>query len=296
MSQAAPAGLRNIARRQFLSGAAAAMALRPYPAKAAGPRLVSLSWAVSETLYAMGVAPVAAAETALYDSVVRQPETPASTVDIGLQGAPNLEYLAQLSPDIVIIQSWQDNLRPALERCADVETVDIYTGVGDAFAHARDAARKLGTIAAMPARADGLVLQCDARLEMLRRRLRPGANTACLLVQMIDETNLTVFTAGSLFDGALTRLGLQNAWPGPPSLLWGGAVVGLEQLAEHPDATLILIDSPGLAPDETLTGSPLWQALPPVRAGRSHRLASLWGFGGLPTALRFAEALTNAIA
>lgn len=295
MKLAARNGFRRLPRRQFLAGAAAAITLRPRPADASGPRLVSLSWAISETLYAMGMAPVASAETALYDSVVREPETPASTVDIGLQGAPNLEYLAQLSPDIVVIQSWQDNLRPSLQRCAAVETVDIYTGAGDTFANAREAVRKLGVIAAMPMAADELLMQCDARLTVLRQRLRPVAQTACLLVQMIDESNLTVFTAGSLFDGALARLGLRNAWQGPPTLLWGGAVVGLEQLAAFPQATLILIDSPGLAPDETLTRSPLWQALPPVRAGKSLRLASFWGFGGLPTALRFAEALTDVL-
>jgi ferric hydroxamate transport system substrate-binding protein len=292
----APASFVLPTRRLFLGGVSAFLWSWPCSSRAGASRLASLSWAVSETLYALGAIPVAAAETQLYDTVVGSPATPAGTVDVGLQGAPNLEYLAQLEPDIIFIQSWQEDLRAALGRCGRVESVALYTGQGDAFINACAATRKIGADAGMDAHAGALIAQSEERLEILRDRLKARELRHLLLVQMIDEANLTVFTGGSLFDGVIRRLGFTNAWTGAPTLLWGGAVVGLEQLAELPDATIVLIDAPSLAPSETLTRGPLWRALPNVRSGRFVRLRSFWGFGALPTALRFAEALADAIA
>lgn len=284
----------SLPRRRFLAGAAATL-FQGAPVLAAGKRLASMSWAVSEMLYAMGVTPIAAAETAGYDDVVGDPATPRETVDIGLQGSPNIEYLARLAPDLIVIQSWQQGLRAALKRCGRVESLEIYTGRGDVYANACDAAHRLGQFAGEEGKADDLVAASDARLAMLGASLRRIAVPGVCLVQMIDNNNLTAFTKGSLFDAVFTRMGLQNAWQAPPSLLWGGSLIGLEQLADTGDALLVLMASPGLAPDETMTRSPLWRALPAVRNGRFVRLPSFWGFGALPTAVRFAGALTEAL-
>lgn len=284
----------SLPRRQFLAGAAATF-LQSNAALAAGMRIASMSWAVSEMLYAMGATPIAAAETAGYDDVVGDPATPRETVDIGLQGAPNIEYLARLAPDVIVIQSWQQGLRTALERCGRVESLEIYNGRGDVYTNACDAARRLGELVGESRKADNLVIDSNARLAMLGASLQQNASPGICLVQMIDGNNLTAFTKGSLFDGALTRMGLQNAWRAPPSLLWGGSLIGLEQLADTGDAILVLMASPGLAPDESMTRSPLWRALPAVRNGRFARLPSFWGFGALPTAVRFASALTEAL-
>jgi ferric hydroxamate transport system substrate-binding protein len=284
----------SLPRRTFMMGAAATL-FQGRDARAADMRVASMSWAVSEMLYAMGVTPIAAAETLGYDAVIGEPATPRQTVDIGLQGTPNIEYLARLAPDLIIIQSWQSGLRAALERCGRVESLDIYTGRGDIYANACAAAHRLGDLIGEKRKADELVLASDARLAGLGRSLQQVAMPGICLVQMIDGNNLTAFTAGSLFDGAFTRLGLRNAWREPPSLLWGGSLIGLEQLADTGDALLVLMASPGLAPDETMTKSPLWQALPAVRSGRFLRLPSFWGFGALPTAVRFANALTKAL-
>lgn len=281
-------------RRQFLAGAAATL-FQSGTALAAGMRIASMSWAASEMLYAMGVTPIAAAETAGYDAVIRDPATPHETVDIGLQGTPNIEYLARLAPDLIVIQSWQKGLRTALERCGRVEMLEIYNGRGDIYSNACDAAHTLGDLIGEKKKADDLVITSDAWLATLGASLQQMTAPGICLVQMIDSNNLTAFTRGSLFDGAITRMGLQNAWRAPPSLLWGGSVIGLEQLADTGDALLVLMASPGLAPDETLTRSPLWQALPAVRNGRFVRLPSFWGFGALPTAVHFASALAGAL-
>lgn len=252
-----------------------------------------MNWAISETLYAMGIVPAAAAETASYDQVVGQPRTPPATVDIGLQGAPNFEYIARLRPDVILIQTWQESLRSQLERCGPVMTIGIHTGEGDVYQHACDAVRKIGVLTDRREEAETLLVETERRFTSLREEMRRRPIPPLYLAQMIDDNNLTVFSRGGLFDAVLAKLGLVNAWQGQPTLLWGGSVIGVEQLAAAPDAMIILIDSPGLAPEEKLTKSPIWAALPAVRSGRYARLPSFWGFGALPTALRFAEAIVS---
>ncbi|MFT4001301.1 MAG: ABC transporter substrate-binding protein [Rhizobium sp.] len=286
-----------LGRRRFIAGAAATLIGYPLTSKAAPQerRIASLNWAISETLYGLGITPIAAAETASYDLVVGQPRTPATTVDIGLQGAPNFEYIAQLSPDIILIQTWQESLRAPLARCAPVETIGIHTGEGDVYRHACDAVRKIGALTGRVVESETFLAGVEARFASLRKSMQAKPMVPLYLVQMIDDNNLTVFSRGSLFDAALSKLGLVNAWQGEPTLLWGGAVIGIEQLATDPKARIILIDSPGLAPEEALTKSPLWTTLPAVRSGRFTRIPSFWGFGALPTTIRFAETIASSL-
>ncbi|TXI04159.1 MAG: hypothetical protein E6Q76_12805, partial [Rhizobium sp.] len=208
-------------RRCFVAGAAAIASGYPPQSRAAPvpPRIVSLNWAISETLYVMNVTPIAAAETASYDLVVGQPKTPAATVDIGWQGAPNFEYIAQLSPDIILIQTWQEALRASLERCAPVATVAIQTGDGDVYRRAVDAVRRIGALTGKAAKAEAFLAASESRFASLRAEIGPRPMPPLYLAQMIDDNNLTVFSAGSLFDAVLSKLGLTNAWQGQPTLL-----------------------------------------------------------------------------
>ena len=88
----------------------------------------------------------------------------------------------------------------------------------------------------------------------------------------------------------MDRLGLRNAWTGRTGV-WGSATVGLDALAPLEDAALFTIDPqpPDLA--AVLDASPLWQALPFVRARRVFSLPPVLMFGTLPAADRFAALL-----
>ncbi|MEH6774728.1 MAG: ABC transporter substrate-binding protein, partial [Cereibacter changlensis] len=111
-----------------------------------------------------------------------------------------------------------------------------------------------------------------------------------LIVKFADDRLLDVFGAGSLFHDVLRPLGATNAWTGPTNA-WGFASTGLEALAGHPEARLVIIEP---APPPRLADSPLWRALPQVRAGRVTLLPPVWVFGGVPSALRFARLLVAA--
>lgn len=257
--------------------------------------VVALNWGVAETLYAMGVRPAGAAEIPGYDALVREPATPRGVADVGLQGAPSMEALVALAPDRILIQSWQQHLRRGLERAARVDSVTIFTGKDDAYANAGIAARHIGCLLSCPDRAEDLIATCDRRIETARTRLAGYDGRPLYLAQMLDGNIISLFSTGSLFQAALLRLGLQNAWRGAPNLLWGGTRVGIERLAEDPEARLVLIDPAGAPAGRGLFAGDLWGLLPAVRAGRVVRIRGVWGFGALPSGTRFAEALAAAL-
>ncbi len=58
--------------------------------------------ALLETLLALGVVPVAAAELVLYRRQVIEPAVPESVADLGLRGSPSFEALKLLAPDLIL--------------------------------------------------------------------------------------------------------------------------------------------------------------------------------------------------
>lgn len=257
-------------------------------------RIASLNWAMSETLYALGIRPVGAAEIPGYDRLVGYPPTPQGIPDLGFQGDPNLELLSSLRPDLILIQSWQATSRAALERFAPVESFALYDrGKGDPVEASRDATLRIADLAGATQACRSYLDQTDAAFGDCRQRLGRNGTRPVLLVQALSPTNLVVFTGGSLFDSVMKRIGLTNAWSRPPTLLWGSTQIGVDALADYPDADIIWLASPDGCASQGLFGSALWQRLPQVARGAVHSLPLVWGFGALPTAERFARLITD---
>lgn len=290
---------RSASRRRFcidLSAASLAWALAPQAAVAApAQRIVSLNWALSETLYALELQPVAAAELVGYDRTVGTPPTPPGVIDLGFQSEPNLELLSSLSPDLILIQSWQAAQRQVLARFGQVEVFTLYDRRGDPLQRALEAADRIAALAARPESAAGFSAAFSGTFAACRARLAREATPPIYLVQALTATNLVVFGRGSLFDSAMRRLGLVNAWEGAPDLLWGSTRIGVDALAGRADAHIVWIASPDGSAADQLFESPLWRSLPAAAAGRVSHLPLIWGFGGAPTAERFARLVTDAL-
>ncbi|PTE20321.1 ABC transporter substrate-binding protein [Cereibacter changlensis JA139] len=274
-----------LSRRQVVAGAAAVLwggAARAASRGAATDRIVALDWALAETLVALGVAPLAVAEAPLYARRVVEPALPAGTRDIGLRSWPNLEALRALQPDLILAMAGYGIAPARLERIAPVRAFPLYSEARRPLDLARQAVRDLGGLTGRGAQAAELLDRLDAALAGPRLDDRP-----LLIVKFADDRLLDVFGAGSLFHDVLRPLGATNAWTGPTNA-WGFASTGLEALAGHPEARLVIIEP---APPPRLADSPLWRALPQVRAGRVTLLPPVWVFGGVPSALRFARLL-----
>ncbi len=67
-------------------------------------RFAAIDWAMLETALAIGAVPVAAAELRQYRQMQLEPALPDSVADLGLRGAPNLELLRMIEPNLIVAQ------------------------------------------------------------------------------------------------------------------------------------------------------------------------------------------------
>lgn len=284
-----------LTRRALLAAIAAGMGGLPARALAGdAPRVATLDWALLETLLAMGVVPVAAAELVLFREVAVEPTVPASVIDLGLRGAPNFEALSLARPQLIFNSLYYAELEPKLSLIAPVETISVYSPGGQPFARARKAALRLGAATGAEAGADELIASVEAELGALKLRLAGQTDRQLLVVNLGDARHFRVFGPDSMFGEVLARLGFANAWRAGTSYA-ASAPIGLEALARFPEAFIIILRP--VPPDarRVLPESALWNALPNVRERRVAVLESVNPFGGLPTARRFARLLAGAL-
>ena len=284
-------------RRAFLAATAAVVVAGraiPSPSAAGAPlRLAAIDWAMAETAALLGHPPQALAELAAFRRTAPMPLA-ADTIDLGLRGGPSLETLALAAPDLILSSSYYSFIEPRLARIAPVFSRPLFVpGVpplSRLIAAMRDLAVRLGTPEA------GIAAQSRARAEFaaLARRIPQAAATPCLLLEIGDARHVRLFGTDSLFHGALTALGLTNAWEGESRFAFA-APVPLETLADYPTARIVITGDIPVQVARGLARSALWNALPALRAGRVSHLGAINGFGGLPSALRFARALTKAL-
>lgn len=263
-----------------------------HAARSDTPTVATLDWTIAETLVALGVTPQAVAQIDAYHDWVGEPPLPASVTDLGLRTQPNLELLASLEPDRILISPMFANLTPRLSRIAPVENLALYTPEGDTWEQMRELTRQVARLVDHPHAGERLIETTEAYLASLRHSLRDD-HPPLLLVQFMDERHVRVFGDNGLYQAALDRLGLANAWQRPTNA-WGFSLVSLEALLDI-DARLVVVEPLPVGVEEQLASSGLWQHLPSVRAGTQITLPPVWSFGALPSAKRFATELVAAL-
>ncbi|WP_367192839.1 iron-siderophore ABC transporter substrate-binding protein [Amorphus sp. 3PC139-8] len=263
-------------------------------ARANEPRIATIDWAVLETLLAIGIVPVAAAELILFRRVSVEPMVPERVADIGLRGSPNYEALMLASPDLIFSSNYYTWAEPKLRLVAPVESVSVYDLDISPFEAAERAALTIGAGTGRRSAGQALVDETHAHIARLRDRLAGYSGEPVIPINLGDPRHFRVFGADSMFGGVIERLGLTNAWR-QRTRYSATAPVGLEALAGIENAWIVVI--PPIPPDarRILSESAFWTALPSVRDGRVLTLAPINPFGALPAALRFAELLANAL-
>ncbi|WP_237478567.1 ABC transporter substrate-binding protein [Lichenibacterium dinghuense] len=284
----------ELTRRGALLSLAAVLAGPAWAAAAAppAPRVASLDWTLASACLSLGLVPAGVAETRAYGRWVVEPALPAGTVELGVREAPSLEGLAQLAPDLILVNGFHDALRARLERIAPTLSIDIYGDGRRPLAAAEDALRALGRRFGLDAEADAVVGGVDAGFARARAALGAAARPPVLPFNLADGRTLRLYGAGSLYADALERIGLASAWAGTTSP-WGTATADFAALAAVPDATLVLVEPVPAEAEAVLTGGALWAGL--VAGRRLVRLPAVWPFGEASAALRFAALLAAAL-
>ena len=289
--------LPEISRRGLLAGAAAFACLgAPALVCAApkAPRLAAIDWAMLETALAIGAIPVAAAELVLFRKAAVEPPVPPQVADLGLRGALSYERLLYERPDLILISPWYDNRAHILRRIAPVASFTVYAPGVSPYDAAVSATRGLGARIGREAEAERAIAAAEAELGELRQRLSGLAGRRALIMNLGDARHFRAFGQDSMFGDVLGRLGLELAWTAPTRF---GAypTVGVESLAEMGDATVVNVGPTSPAVLEEVRSSPLWNAMPPVAAGRFVDLAPVNPYGALPAARRFARLVTEGL-
>ncbi|MGY4490636.1 ABC transporter substrate-binding protein [Pseudomonas sp. TE3610] len=280
-----------LGRRRCLLGLAG-LALYPWlPAFANPSPLVTLDWSIAQTLLALGAPLAAMAEIDRYRHLVRVPALPASVLELGLRQEPNLELLAQLAPGQIFINSYQNALRERLQAIAPVQAFSFASPQGHPLEQAALTTRQIAQAVGRDAKAQVCIDQLEAQLQQSRQALQGLHDRPLYVISLVDNRRAMVFGHRSLFQDVLDRLGLRNAWSGETNT-WGYATIGLERLADTPQASLVYFNSaPGL--QDSLPDNPIWNRLDFVRQRRLVQLPEVLFFGALPAAGEFARLLTE---
>ena len=254
-------------------------------------RIATIDWGTAETLLALGVAPLGLAETAGYRDWVGEPALPDTVAEIGLRATPSLEYLAALKPDVILSTPQFGAIEPVLGRIAPVISLATYTTDLEPYRHARENTRRLGALAGRDQAAADLIADTDMRIAKLKDAIGASQTRPVLVLYFQDDRHAWVFCRGSLFDDVLRRAGLTNAWTSDGNS-WGFANAGVDQLFAIRDAAVLVIEPvPPAVRAKLARRDGLLTQLPAFAPGNYAILPSIWGFGGLPSAGRFADRL-----
>ncbi|MES1947313.1 periplasmic binding protein [Salinisphaera sp. C84B14] len=257
------------------------------------PRLAVIDWGQAQTLIAIGAPPVAMSQIPAYNEWVAAPDVPEGVRDLGLRVQPNMELLSQLDIDVITITSMYSGLSERLAPIAPVKTIDIYDGQGAVWDRTIESTRRLGALVGREAAADALVRDTQARIEACAAQV-PEQSKPLLVVQFMDARHVRVYTQNSLIGSVLERMGIANAWQSGGNY-WGFATVPLERLASIDNARMVVVKPLPVGVAEEIDTSVLWHHLPAVNNAPVLYVPPVWGFGGLPSASRFARVLVDAL-
>lgn len=285
-------------RRALISALPALALCGGRPGFAAPPsRIVSLDYGLSSTLLALGLPPVGISERAGWAEWVVAPELPPSVAELGISSEPNLEVLARLDPDLILVTPWLDAQIPRLEAHAPVLRLETFLWTGRPILEAcidstRIMARRIGR----EAEAEALFAAMESLFAECRARLATQSGRKVVLAHFWDARHVRISGDPSLFNDVLTRIGLRNAWEDPTGA-WGFQTVPIEALSRvtDPDAMLLVFDPVPEGTMESLAQSPLWRALPITAPGRIRPIAPVLLFGMVAEAMRFARLVTEAM-
>ncbi|GAA0501712.1 Fe(3+)-hydroxamate ABC transporter substrate-binding protein FhuD [Tatumella terrea] len=288
-----------LTRRQMLGRSALLLAAAALPAGvvAAAPpaavlRVAALEWSAVETLYALGLTPVAVSDIQGYDDWVGAPVLPPQVAELGLRTEPNLELLASLAPDLLILPEHSPLPVSRLQQIAPVWEYAFRVAGKSLLNAARDNILQLATRLHREAQAQQFLAGFAQQMAGYRQQLAPMAGKRILMFTLISPRQVLVLTQDSLFGEVLAATGLECAWQGATSL-WGSVIVGTEQLLTCQADIALQFSHNDASVTSALAGSPLWQQMPFNQQHRRYLLDPVWLYGGLCSALRFAGALAR---
>lgn len=266
-----------------------------FTASADEARVVALSWESAEHLLKLDVTPLGVADAGDYRAWVVRPNLPEAVLDVGSRTEPNLELLAGLRPGLIVIPPMLEDMRKTLERIAPVLSYRSFTRDADNYALQRDSYLALARHLGREALAHERLAEMEAHIEALRQQLFAhfsGRPPKVTVIRFSSPTVVYINGQNSMVQRAMDLLQLEPAFPQPASD-WGITQTSVTTLGAIRDGVVLHIEP--FAQQDAIFGTPLWQAMPFVKAGRFGSLPSTWTYGGVFSVEYLAESIAKAL-
>ncbi|WED28961.1 iron-siderophore ABC transporter substrate-binding protein [Vibrio sp. DW001] len=259
-------------------------------------KVAALNWDIAEQVLELGVVPVAMPNITGYSEWVVRPEVPSSVQDIGTRVEPNIERLAELKPDVIIISSPQVDLIPRLERIAPVLTFETFSADHDNVKAAIQNFRSIAKVLGKQMYAEEKLERMFYELDQLKNKLETayeGKLPTVAAFRFSSTSSIYLYGDNSITQFALQQLGVSPALPQPPTQ-WGVTQKRLNALFELTDESVALYFKP-FEQEKKVTNSVLWKAMPLVRSHRVNSVSAVWNYGGAMSILYNAQVLSTAL-
>lgn len=276
-------------------------------------RVVVLEWQQTEDLLSLCVAPVGAASIDGFATYVSAETLPASVVDVGERGEPDLDAIYATDPDLIVIEanSPDDELLGKLA-AGDVPVLaTVGTDTSGQIDNMKNVFSLIAEATGRTARAEQVLAEFDARLAAGKEEVSSAQMSTTDFVFFdgwIESGNVVIrpYGKGALFTEIGEQLGLTAAWTddvdasfgsGGVDPAYGLAQTDIEGLTGVGEANLIFAND-GTADSYVteLEKSPIWNALPAVKDGRSYEFPpGIWGAGGPRSNMQAIDAFVDVI-
>ncbi|MUJ28053.1 ABC transporter substrate-binding protein [Aliivibrio fischeri] len=257
-------------------------------------KIVALDWVLAETVLSLGVEPLGVADAKGYQAWVMAPKLPSNVLDVGSRREPNLELLTELNPDVILISQHMSAMYEKLSTIAPTLVYTVYSNKKSPLIAAKDITIQLGRLLDKEQQALQLIDQTEKKLIENGDKIRhlQQQEKPLLFVRFINDKTVRIHSEGSLAQSTINAMGLTNAWHEPTNL-WGFTTAGIEKLAQYQQANVLIFGPLKEEEKVKLTQSALWQAMAFTRTGSVYELPAIWTFGGLISAQRFSNHITQ---
>lgn len=257
-------------------------------------KVIALDWVLTETVLSLGVNPIGVADVQGYQSWVKKPELNASAMDVGSRREPNLELITELKPDVILISQHMSSMYEKLNAIAPTLVYTIYSNKKTPLVSAKEITLQLGKLLNKEQQAQDVIAKTEQRLSDNGDKIRriQSNNKPLLFIRFINDKTVRVHSDGSLAQATISEMGLVNAWHEATNM-WGFTTAGFEALAQHQKSNVLIFGPLKETEKKQLTQSVLWQAMAFSRTNSVYELPVIWTFGGLISAQRFSDNITQ---
>ncbi|WP_281221894.1 ABC transporter substrate-binding protein [Photobacterium sanguinicancri] len=257
-------------------------------------KVVALDWALAETLLSIGITPYGVADVKGYREWVNRPELSEAVIDVGSRREPNLELLARMKPDLIVMSQ---HLSPAYEKLKNIAptmVLSIYSDKKQPLIAAEMVTRRLGEVMGVSRQAEQVIADTEQVFQRNGDRLKQANldERTVLMVRFIGDKHVRIHGEGSLASATLSKMGITNAWQDATNQ-WGFASSGMEGLAPYQQANVMYLGPLSDKYQQTIFTTPLWRAMAFSREQRVYALPAIWTFGSLQSAQRLSDQITT---